>query len=194
MYTSYQVIGLQRSGTNWVNQLIKANFKVKEKRSFWKHLTTLGVKGHRKERYSKYGLRLEPENSTYFIVLSKDFVTWSESIERNSEDFFNSHDFRTEEPLKEVYDAWFKWINLQSDKDNFYHIDYLDWLENWEQKLSEIQSITGWKKRGLSRKFVNVKKVPRSPKFEVQNYKEVTSEESGSKINVFIKKFLNVFK
>ncbi len=135
-------------------------------------LTPLGIKEHRVERYSKYGLTLNPNASTFFIVLSKDFATWSESIERNSEDFFNSHKFQTEEPLKEVYGAWFEWQKQYANKPNFFHLDYIDFLENWEDGLLEIQKITGWKKKWFRRGFVNVKKVPRSPDFELKYYKK----------------------
>lgn len=169
-YDSYQVIGLQRTGTNWINELIKLNFKAPERKVFWKHLTFLGIKEERIPRYAKYGLNLKTREKTFFIVTSKPFELWQKSIERNPEDFFNSHDFQSEDPINEVYMLWSEWQRKHLNEHNFYYKDYLEWFDHWELLLAEIQDITGWEKRYKNKGFVNVEKVPRSPNFQIENY------------------------
>lgn len=175
MFEEYHVIGLQRTGTNWINELIKLNFEVSPTNySFWKHLTPIGtrpINGHYLHwKISTKDLILK--DNVFYIATSKEFNLWQKSLRRNAEDFSITHKGVVEynqKSTKIIYDSWHSWKNEQIVKPNFFYKDYMDWLENWELHLNEIHIKTGWKKR--HEKFVNTKNpVPRSPQFNIDNY------------------------
>ena len=175
MYSNYKVIGLQRTGTNWLNELIKHNFKIDqedEKTTFWKHLTPIGTKELAKSR-SKNGLlmgtvKIEDlylNNTTLYIATSKEYNLWMQSLKRNAEDFYLTHN---DSSIK-VYNSWHEWKNSQQNKENFIYYDYIDWLDNWKDYLEEIHIKTRWvKKYGT---FKNVETlIPRNKNFNISNY------------------------
>jgi len=157
------VIGLQRTGTNWINELIKKNFVVQPEKSFWKHLTPLGVKN--KASIKNFSTNLTLNEQTLYIATSKDFDTWSKSLDRKIVDFNKTHKTSNR---KEVYQAWMEWKKSVIDKPNFYYHDYMHWLYNWQDILQEIYLITGWKK--TFKFFRNVNNVPVNKNFNKDNY------------------------
>lgn len=162
-YKRFKVLGLQRSGTNWISTLINQNFKIDEEAGFWKHLTPLGVKNS--SSVKPFTTSIVINSDTFYILVKKDFANWSKSIHRQPEDFYNTH---TSNNLEVVYQSWTKLKNNLLQNNNMYFRDYLDWLNNWEGYLNEIQAITGWQKR--YEEFINVSKVPRSHNFNINNY------------------------
>lgn len=190
MYRSYHVIGLQRSGTNWLNELIKINFYVEPATdTFWKHLTPAGTKrtAQYKGYFDPWGCTVQDlylKDHIFYIATSKEWDLWQVSINRNGEDINKTHSWITRKGdtagTKRVYDIWCHWRNKQIDKDNFYWCDYLDWLHNWEEHLKNIQDQTGWKRR--NNHFVPVEyAVPRNKKFNINNY--IMKENSNGEDN-----------
>lgn len=176
MYNNYKVIGLQRTGTNWLNELIKHNFKIEpevEKTTFWKHLTPIGTKELAKAR-SKNGFLMGMVNvedlylndTTLYIATSKEYNIWVQSLKRNAEDFYLTH---SDPSTTKVYNSWHEWKNSQQNKQNFIYHDYIDWLNNWKDYLEEIHIKTKWMKKHDT--FRNTETpIPRNKNFNISNY------------------------
>ncbi len=174
LYNKFKVVGLQRTGTNWLNELIKENFVVEpDVGTFWKHMTPLGVNQmtFKKFQHGRTISNMDLKNfilddNTFYIATSKDYNIWLESLERNPEDFYITHSTKS---TKDVYNAWYNWKKHQLYKKNFIYHNYVQWLNNWEDYLEDIHNITKWKKK--HRYYVNVNNVPRSSNFNLNNYK-----------------------
>ena len=169
-YQYFNTIGLQRSGTNWLAELILNNFDVERKKTFWKHLTPLGCKITKKTKsnyFHKDSLILR--NDVFFIATFKEFNSWSQSLDRSIVDFNRTHNTISTNPRREVFDSWINWSAQQKHLKNFYCKNYLDWLDNWQNHLDEIKKITGWKMKHSQWKDVG--NVPRSPNFDIKNYR-----------------------
>lgn len=167
MFVKFKIIGLQRTGTNWLNELIKENFIVEEDDgNFWKHLTPFGTKANaRLLHYKGSPSDLILQSDTFYIATSKDYDLWLKSLTRNCEDFYVTH---TSTNKKFIYDSWHKWIKENSNKKNLFYRNYMNWLTDWETSFEEIEQITGWERRHDA--FKNVSKVPQSPNFKLENY------------------------
>lgn len=178
-YNLYAVIGLQRTGTNWINELVRHNLDIKSdnkhgSRYCWKHWTPLGLR--ETCHYKKYAnpIFLHMDNC-FYIATSKPFDMWVKSLERWTKSDFNySHQIPTgcvtpDQQYKAVYEAWHEWKDLQKGRPNFYFKTYLDWLDNWKEYLDEISHIGQFKKRVSS--FQNVKRVPMNSEFNIRRYK-----------------------
>lgn len=163
-YSKFKVLGLQRTGTNWINELIKNNFSVEEEQGFWKHLTPLGVKKNAPLRHFKSYFDIKDD--TFYILVSKPKKMWKISIERNCVDFYKTHKVSN---LDEVYNSWISWKNDVVINKNFYYNDYNFWLDNWEDYLKEISNLTGWQFKNYN--VLNTTKVPMSPNFNISNYR-----------------------
>jgi hypothetical protein len=162
VFENYHVIGLQRTGTNWLHALIKENFAVKRKQTFWKHLTPLGQAEEDKDYGNLYGpagsdLFLDPK--VFYVVTDKEFGKWIESLKKRRVDFWVSHNFYKEEKTyEEVYDSWQDWKEKNLEQKNFFYKPYEEWNKNWKMYLNEIQKITKWKRKhsefvGVYRRF-----------------------------------------
>jgi hypothetical protein len=178
-YEYFKVIGLQRSGTNWINQLILHNFYVNSipKYPMYKHLTPLGIKrGALSEaRQGATDLKnLKLRDDMFFIGTQKPFNVWRKSIGRNSRDFYSSHNFKDRKTAhREVWDSWDQWKNSKLHKQNFYFKPYLSWLDNWPVYLAEIEQLTGWKRKHNEFQNVRPADVPKSGKnFRIERYKK----------------------
>jgi hypothetical protein len=164
-YENYQSLGMERSGTNWLNQLILINFEVnsiKENKSFWKHLTPLGVKENLFKNNNKSYINIESlilKDSTFYIGSYKEYDTWIKSI-KNKSYHIHVHNTKTNFPEKEIYNSWLNWAKSQLHKENFYMKKYTDWLKNWKSYLSEIKQITNWQIK--EPEWVETKHVPLS--------------------------------
>jgi len=176
-YEYYKVIGLQRSGTNWINELIKHNFYVEPipKYPMYKHLTPLGVQpGKLKELLpGATDLKnLELRDDMFFIGTQKPFELWKKSIKRKSVDFYRSHNY-DKNPFTEVWNSWDVWKNTKVHKKNFYFQPYLKWLDNWPEYLEDIQTITGWQRKHAEFQNVRAHDVPLSGRhFRIERYKK----------------------
>lgn len=177
---NFHVVGLQRTGTNWIKTLILKNFYVCHNDTFWKHLTNLNVKSSflrlNKENgqldlLNKNYWSLSVKNNVFYISTSKEYNLWLTSLKRNPMDFYISHDTKTSNTELEVYNEWNKWKNIQINNKNFYHKDYVDWLNNWKIYFEEIEHLNKWKRKFS--KFKNIEKneitYPMST-FDVKNY------------------------
>lgn len=175
MYKKYHVIGLQRTGTNWLNELIQYNFYVEPTQAdFWKHLTTLGVKSRRNywRQWNVMEKDLFLKDDTFYIATSKDWELWCESLRKNAEDFSKSHRgviYKNPNGTRDVYNAWHDWKNKQLSCDNFVYHNYLDWFKNWQTYLEDIHKATGWKKKHSFYKDVPYD-IPRSKNFDRMKY------------------------
>ena len=146
-YENYHVIGLQRTGTNWLHALIKENFNVKRRQNFWKHLTPLGQKSDYNNLHGPEHSNLILHEKIFYIVTDKNLEQWKKSISKRKVDFFVSHNFPDEENknVEDIFYAWQKWKIENIDKNNFYYKNYNDWNNNWKEYLNEIKEITNWK-------------------------------------------------
>lgn len=175
MYKKFHVIGLQRTGTNWLNQLILHNFDVEPALdTFWKHLTPAGTKWQYQHKIDPWGSvesELYLKDDIFYIATSKEWDLFCASINRNAEDFPRSHKYvKRNDPkgTRKVYDMWFEWAEDQKEKPNFFWRDYMDWLHNWEAYFEYLEKRTGWKRK--NKQFFNVTNVPQSKKFDINNY------------------------
>lgn len=167
-YRGFKVVGLQRTGTNWISELIKKNFVIEEyDYGFWKHLTPLGTKEN--ANLAHYSGKIEDlvlDETIFYIATSKTYKLWLQSLARSRQDFDVTHSTSNTEL---IYDSWFLWKDKVINKRNFYYHDYIEWLNKWEQKLEEIEQITGWQKRYNA--FYNVTGIVNySPNFNIENY------------------------
>jgi hypothetical protein len=169
-YKYFKVIGLQRTGTNWLREIITSNFNDLEvPETFWKHLTPLGVKeGKVTRRYDSYYLDLKLRDDTFYIATMKDFDLWIKSLDRKPIDTYKTHMYNND--IKEVFDSWNNWRDTQLSMKNFYFKNYTDWLKNWKIYFEEIESITGWKRKHSE--IIEPTSVPRSTDFALERYKD----------------------
>jgi hypothetical protein len=151
----YHVIGLQRTGTNWLHSLVKKNFKVKRKQNFWKHLSPIGQNENYHNVHGPAGSDLTLDPNVFYIVTNKDFGKWIESIKKRRVDFWTSHNFPDKEnkTFEDVYYPWQEWKNSNLNKENFFYRDYEDWNSNWKKHFETIAKLTGWEK--LQEDFVS---------------------------------------
>lgn len=167
-YKGFYVIGIQRSGTTWLTDLISNNFDTQYIQSFWKHRTPLGVQDSLYCKKKVYENDLILDNNVFYIAVQKDYNTWLESIKRKKVDFRHTHITTQKDKFLEVYNSWDNWKNDQLQQENFYFKTYLDWLKDWETYLQEIEQLTGWKRKNAT--FKNVSNVSQSEDFDITRY------------------------
>ena len=189
-YHSFKVLGLQRSGTNWLKNLISHNFLINPypDKIYWKHLTPLGVHNDCKRKnsylcrnfntlFNTQHLNLNLEDGTiFYIAVQKKIDLWCKSIHRKPVDFRYTHrctDLSDQrrlgaKSLEEVWNSWDNWKNISLQKSNFFFKDYLCWLEDWQVLLAQIHELTGWDKR--FEQWYNVKNIRHSESFDLNNY------------------------
>jgi len=119
-YKKFKVVGLQRSGTNWIAALISKNFVVQEDltTTFWKHLTPMGVKNTQECSEPFYQLEnfvIRPD--TFYVATKKNFQLWTESIKRKPMDTHRTHIGS----LDQIHDSWCGWAKDQSSQENFFY-------------------------------------------------------------------------
>ena len=185
-YIAAKVMGLQRTGTNWISSLIKLNFNVPElERLFWKHKTIpyptkypyfnllhgLDIKKDDISPVFKYS-QVAHAADVFYILVSKDYDLWMESIDRNAVDVYMTHQgINGRHDLKKLHDAWMATKDALSEKDNVYYRRYEDWYVNWKEYLEEIEQLTGWERK--HDEFLDTKDVSMSPNFDRDNYKDL---------------------
>lgn len=180
-------MGLQRTGTNWISTLIHENFEtIVASNIFWKHLTPFGVKqpyhgflhplppnSPPEKKFFMYDTITLPRN-VFFLLTSKDFDLWVESIDRKAADVYMTHNgIHGRNDLDKLHKVWFQMKDeiLTRFPDNAYYQRYEDWYTNWETYLAEIEQMTGWKRKHDT--FVNPKEVHMSPDFNPDNYRHL---------------------
>ena len=163
MYDYFLTIGLQRTGTKWLSELIKSNFKTFEAEYVWKHLTPLGVypDEYRENPHIFKWSRMEEAVRDYFIVaVYKDYDQWYTSLLKNNDpsvrdpysnvDFFDTHNTDNTLPydarVSMVYTSWMKWVDTIKDQDNVYLTSYNNWLNDPEYHLEAVYEKSGFSK------------------------------------------------
>ena len=183
----YRIYGLQRSGTYYLEFLIKANLDIK-----------CGNKG--KGQYWKHNLSIPKDvdlDKETFFPIYKNPYTWAESIITKNVDFVrrqttfpimqngpdadmcNGFNVRN---MAKTYKLWCdNWIYQLPDEyqSRCFHIQYEDLLEtyNRELKLEEIAFEFDIDRLDNS-KFINPRKVTLSSEFTEDSYKKYTNFET----------------
>lgn len=187
-YKKRHVLGLQRSGTNFLDALISENFEctVDKKPRFWKHLTPYGVKEEFLQIIQdpqRDKIMMDPNlynsnhltnlrNDVFYVCISKDYNTWIQSIKRMSAEFYKSHNLQTvSNPERDIYNTWHEWLNACIDKrDNIYYNTYKNYLVNTENCLREIQQKTNWKLKNSTYVTSIDYTVAKNKHFDISNY------------------------
>ena len=170
-----QVIGLQRSGTNYLESLMRLNFKenhvVNGSREFsFKH-------GMPREKYvseigqfDMFNIDNIQKGKPYIILIKKKFLVWKDSIDRNPEDLYMK---RPKLKTKELslfhytfYDEWER--ELTNSNVDFITIDYLDLLTDLQGTLERIKIHFELVHEG---EYVNTGKVKMSAPFSEKDRK-----------------------
>ena len=181
-YQYFVILGLQRTGTNWIHANLVKNLSGKwgnQKLDVWKHLTPLG--GNRQEWPNRTEMlvdRLNLRDDVFYVATQKPFDMWETSVNRFGGNYYFTHNHSQDTsdqtpPTKklakiEIWNAWEQWKDKQLGKPNFYYHTYMDWLQNWQTYFEEIQEITGWER--LTEEWENVPKVSNSPNFDITRY------------------------
>ena len=173
-YEFFIVLGLQRTGTNWVKSIIDTNLSGKNgERVFnhWKHLTPLGVQEKKYIPETMDPDRLNLRDDVLYVATQKPLEMWRTSVTKFPANYNNTHKYTKERPREfqeEIWNSWDQWKNEQMHRPNFYFKEYIDWLYNWETYLAEIQDMTGWER--IQDKWTNVERVNMSPDFDITRY------------------------
>lgn len=182
-----KVIGLQRSGTTYLEHIIDLNFecnisKEGDRSICWKHALPM-------ERVKlpddSIAVTIEEikRQDVYIIVVSKSFDSWVKSLQKFPADLFqkrpslkNDGDWRSGENLNlpelaHFYDKFHKkWEEkLIEHNINFHFVDYVNLLKAPEQELDRVNAI------GVERKlknYVTEIKVPQSQDFNAARKQE----------------------
>lgn len=171
-YKFFDVIGLQRTGTNWLRLVVETNYDVERNNTFWKHMTPLGTVTRPtiedKTNLKNFYLR----DDTFYIATLKDYDVWMDSLtNRKSADAFRSHNSKN---MHEIWNSWNTWKDSNLESDNFYYKNYLDWLQNWKEYFTEIEKITGWVRKTKDLTSVSVKG------FDRNNYDKFLERNSNA--------------
>lgn len=91
---SVKVIGLQRSGTNYLEELIRVNYHCNitvgaDTSICWKH----SLPNERYKNSTKTATQSLKENDTTVILISKTFYVWEASIKSNGMDLYSQRGF-----------------------------------------------------------------------------------------------------
>jgi len=180
MYEHFIIVGLQRTGTNWIHSNLVQNFGNRygnQKHDHWKHLTPLGGnREHWPNRTEMLLDRLKLRDNLFYVATQKPFDMWLKSLDRFSANYWETHGHGEASPRNgggkraqiKVWNAWEEWKNQQLGKPNFYYHTYTDWLENWQTYFEEIKEITGWEQK--TEEWENVPRVSNSPNFDITRY------------------------
>jgi len=181
-----KIIGLQRSGTNYLENLVKLNFRDAHVYGpgdisiCWKHgmptEKTLYETGDRP--LTGMGITNIVDNNVHVILIEKPKRAWIDSMKRNKVDLeekrprlYKNGNINEVDALK-FHDKFHKdWISaLSTHNVKFIHVNYIDLLEDYERKLAEIQ--VAFKLTPSLPKFNDVHKVLQSSKFNAAKKEE----------------------
>ena len=171
-----QVIGLQRSGTNFLENIIRNNFDilvVRGSRDFsFKH-------GFPNEKYISENGKFNTINieniekgNPFIVLINKIYPVWLDSIKKFPADLYIQRPSLKNTDLESFHsDFYEQWEhNLKEKGINFISIDYIDLLKDFEGTLDKIMNQFQLKKKG---QYTNVQKVNHSNTFKElqrQNY------------------------
>lgn len=216
MSNTFTVFGLQRSGTNFLEQLVTRNInhvnivnRWKPGDGIWKHAydvenknpgaNATGLKGS-KEKAEMIGNRI------HAIYVHKHPYSWIQSITNKNVDIKKTYPFVVEEgammlgnlnivKLAELYRDHTKyWLN-KVETSNVYHVKYEDLIQNNEKTEEIVRDIAQFFNRNLKANKINIPdKVSQSNKFTEQDrekYKkyriQTLTYEHIQKINSILK-------
>ncbi len=191
MYKKVKIIGLQRSGTNWLSQLIKVNLDIDVYTDpllpFFKHAlpdeSEIVIQSTNKSVITPVPAEYIADHpDELFIVIYKPRKAWLESIERKKVDlqqkrpflFDNENNLVHEEAAK-FYDNYMKaWLDLCQP--NLLIVSYLDVLYNFSLFLLRLKKR---QKIGAKRKkWVNINKVRHSKRFVCEDKEKYLKHSS----------------
>lgn len=156
-----KVLGLQRSGTTYLEHLIKQNFEC-----------DIGVQSnidicwkHALPNCTKYKVAINSliTNDGLAVQIVKQFNQWSDSIKRFPADFFiKNKEVKTETQLKSFYDNYIEeWdIAIVETKVNIVRINYLDLISNLSVELDKL------KLPRQTNKYIDIVQVPQSRRID----------------------------
>lgn len=156
-----KAIGVQRTGTNYIEYLLRENFEVYSHSClevFWKHALPSEVPNLKR--------KIEQRN-LILIIVRKPFDLWYKSISKYKADFHKRR-FDVYGNYNKMFAFYKKWyidwiIYCERNGIQYEVLEYLDVVENFSAVLSK------WKKKfNLNKKariYKNVHKVPQSQKF-----------------------------
>lgn len=178
MIRKVKILGLQRSGTNWLTQLVKKNLDVQvyedPLQPFFKHALPFEdsvvvrssnekVKTPVPEKY------IQSNPDELFIVVYKPAELWVKSIEKKRVDLeqkrpfiFDTNGAIDKQEALLFWNSYMKaWTDLQFP--NLVVVSYLDVLENFTQLLAYLVMNSGIEAK--RHPFVNIRKVAHSKRF-----------------------------
>lgn len=169
-----KVVGLQRSGTNYLTELLKENFKddvAGYLYPFWKH----SLPNETKIKLNEGGYHTQPkpiECNCQIVLIYKPFDIWFKSVKRNQADLkikrpevFVDGKLNEHECFKFHSNYHFIWFRYAD-----YKMNYITLLEDYDKELSKLSEILNIKPNFKSI-FVDVKKVPHSKEFTEEKRK-----------------------
>lgn len=145
---NYKVVGLHRSGTNYLNELIKINF-IFDHYSYSDHSTASEV---------------DSNNQCLILVIKKELPQWLESVQKENTGAWG---FRSEysPPYKNVwYNYYREWEEKQCQ--NIEIIAYKDLLLDYTQVLQHLKNKYSLIKK--ESRYTNTYHVPYSTPFTLE--------------------------
>lgn len=167
-----KVVGLQRSGTNYLTELLKENFKddvAGYLYPFWKHSFP-----HETRVYLQNGkIFKQPKphiSGCRKILICKSFKHWFESVKRNPADLKQKRPEIFKENEIDIFEAEELYRDFMSDWSYFvdYTISYEYLISDFDKALKDIQRVFKLEPKG---KFKDIKKVPHSKEFTEEKRK-----------------------
>lgn len=177
--TKLILYGLQRSGTNYLEQLLNRTYRVKYLNSnkdtkvpLQKHFRMYDEKnivGHEVylnslmfNNYSELHdwFRIKPDA---FIVISKDPYSWLLSYRKWAEK--NAWPKVQHHHIEEYNLFYGKFLSLAKESDNIHFVRYQDLLCNMDGELARLQQLCGFAPRKSLFRNTNLRRVPQSARF-----------------------------
>lgn len=177
-----KVIGLQRSGTTYLEYVIQRNFKCDitkegDRSVCWKH--ALPLEPVKLPSGSETGITIEriQEEDVFTVLVTKPFDKWVQSLQKYPADIFhkrpelkNDKNWRVGKNMnmkalqKFYHDFHVSWIKeLDSRGMPYLDIDYIDLLKSPETELDRLLKV-GFEKK--LKKYSTEMKVPQSKDFD----------------------------
>jgi hypothetical protein len=163
------VLGLQRSGTNYLESLLRMNFKnlsvvPGSTKYCWKH----GLP-HEKYRYDKASNKTHIENlinnKPIVVIVRKKYELWLESLNKYSADFIYHRKGLLENPDKTELKQFHEEFHIEWEKEliandiKFIVIEYIDLVKDYKKVLETIANEFGVIPKG---EYADISKVYQS--------------------------------
>lgn len=197
MSNTFTVFGLQRSGTNFLEQLLKSNVgqvnivnRWKSSDGIWKHAYDMEKKPNDGKSAGEQGDKRKAEmigNRIHAIYVHKHPYSWIQSITNKHVDIKKTYPFVTEKSsimlkdlnlirLAQLYrDHTAYWLDKVETR-KVYHVKYEDLIESDAHTKEIVKDISSFFNRNLKHKTIQIpNRVSQSNKFtekEREKYKK----------------------